>query len=94
VKLVGPNVAAAVQLLAVVQETPQSPVRLPDYWAAACLDRAAGRLTGDQGALARSLAGWDGIDARLEWACTLLLMDGRADEGHAELATLGCQPPA
>jgi bisphosphoglycerate-dependent phosphoglycerate mutase len=30
----------------------------------------------------------------LQQACTLLLMDGRADEGRAELATLGCQPPA
>jgi len=30
VKLVGANVAAAVQLLAVGQDTPQSPVRLPD----------------------------------------------------------------
>jgi len=34
------------------------------------------------------------IDAHFERACTLLLMDGRADEGRAELATLGCQPPA
>ena len=53
-----------------------------------------GQANGDQGALDRSLAGWEGIDARFEWACTLLLMDGRADEGRAELATLGCPPPA
>jgi hypothetical protein len=71
-----------------------APAGEENYWAAACLARAAGRLNGDHGALARSLAGWEGIDARFERACTLLLMDGRADEGRAELATLGCQPPA
>ena len=71
-----------------------APAGEENYWSAACLARAAGRLDGDQGALARSLAGWEGIDARFERACTLLLMDGRADEGRAELATLGCQPPA
>jgi predicted ATPase/DNA-binding CsgD family transcriptional regulator len=65
-----------------------------NYWAAACLARAAGRLHRDQEALARSLAGWEGIDARFERACTLLLVDGRAGEGRAELAALGCQPPA
>ena len=71
-----------------------APAGEENYWAAACLARAAGRLNGDHGALARSLAGWEGIDARFERACTLVLMDGRADEGRAELATLGCQPPA
>ena len=58
-----------------------APAGEENYWAAACLARAAGRLNGDHGALARSLAGWEGIDARFERACTLLLMDGRADEG-------------
>jgi predicted ATPase/DNA-binding CsgD family transcriptional regulator len=71
-----------------------APAGEENYWAAACLARAAGRRTGDNGALARSLAGWEGIDARFERACTLMLMDGRADEGRAELAALGCQPPA
>ncbi len=71
-----------------------APAGEENYWAAACLARAAGRLNGDQRALARSVAGWEEIDARFERACTLLLMDGRADEGRAELATLGCQPPA
>jgi hypothetical protein len=71
-----------------------APAGEENYWAAACLARAAGRLNGDHGALARSLAGWEGIDARFERACTLVLMDGRADEGRAQLATLGCQPPA
>jgi len=70
-----------------------APAGEENYWAAACLARAAGRLTGDGEALARSLAGWERIDARFERACTLLLMDGRAEEGHGELAALGCQAP-
>jgi hypothetical protein len=64
-----------------------------NYWAAACLARAAGRLRGDDAALEQSLAGWERIDARFERACTLLLMNGRADEGRAGLAALGCHPP-
>jgi predicted ATPase/DNA-binding CsgD family transcriptional regulator len=71
-----------------------APAGEENYWARACLDRAAGRLNGDHAALARSLAGWEGIDARFERACTLMLMDGRADEGRDELAALGCPPPA
>jgi hypothetical protein len=71
-----------------------APAGEENYWAAACLARAAGRLGGDHGTLARSLAGWEAIDARFERACTLTLMDGRADEGRAELAALGCPPPA
>jgi hypothetical protein len=70
-----------------------APAGAENYWAAACLARATGRLRGDAAALARSLAGWERIDARFERACTLLLMNGRADEGRAELAALGCHPP-
>ena len=92
-------IAAEVAIVAGLSEAADwlaaaAPAGEENYWAAACLARAAGRLDGDQGALARSLAGWEGIDARFERACTLLLMDGRADEGRAELAVLGCQPPA
>jgi len=72
-----------------------APAGAENYWAAACLARAAGRLNGDHAALAQSLAGWERIDARFERACTLLLLDGRGDEGHAELRALGCHvPPA
>jgi hypothetical protein len=39
------------------------------------------------------VAGWERIDARFERACTLLLLDERADEGRAELRALGCRPP-
>ncbi len=63
-------------------------------WAGACLARARGRRHGDPGALAASVAGWEAIGARFERACTLLLLPGRTAEGHAELAALGCPPPA
>jgi predicted ATPase len=86
--------------VAVVARAPDAAARLAaaapageeNYWAAACLARAAGRLHGDHGALTQSLAGWERIDARFERACTLLLMNGRAEEGRAELAALGCHP--
>jgi hypothetical protein len=63
-------------------------------WAAACAERAAGRLTGDRAAFERSLAAWEAIDARFERACTLTLLDDRRHEGIALLAELGCAPPA
>jgi hypothetical protein len=70
-----------------------APAAAENYWASACLARAAGRLHGDRASLERSVAGWDRIDARFERACTLLLLPDRADEGLAELAALGCEPP-
>ncbi len=63
-------------------------------WAGACLARARGRRHGDPRAMAASVAGWEAIGARFERACTLLLLPGRAAEGHAELAALGCPAPA
>lgn len=86
--------------VAVVARLPDAAARLAaaapagaeNYWAAACLARTAGRLTGDQEALARSVAAWDELDARFERACTLLLLPDRADEGRALLAELGCRP--
>jgi len=60
------------------------------HWAAACLARARGRLTGDPSDLAQALAGWERLDARFERACTLMLMPQRAAEGRAELSALGC----
>src|SRR5262249_5492563 len=69
-----------------------APAGAENYWAAACLARATGRLIGDPGALRQSLAGWERIDARFERACTLLLLDGQAGEGHVELRALGCHP--
>ena len=61
---------------------------------AAQLLRAEGRLRHDETALKDSVAGWEAIGARFERACTLLLLPDRADEGLAELAALGCIPPA
>ncbi len=63
-------------------------------WVAACAQRALGRLTGERAAFDASLAAWDAIGARFEWACTLALIDDRRDEGIAVLAELGCAPPA
>ncbi len=59
-------------------------------WAAACLARARGRRSGDPAEFAESLAGWQRIEARFERAVTLVLMPGRAAEGRAELAEMGC----
>ena len=61
---------------------------------AAQLLRAAGRLHHDETALKDSVAAWEAIGARFERACTLLLLPDRVDEGTAELAALGCTPPA
>jgi predicted ATPase/transcriptional regulator with XRE-family HTH domain len=71
-----------------------APAGAENYWAGACLARAAGRLHGDQAELERSIAGWERIGARFERACTLLLLPDRAAEGLAELTDLGCRPPA
>ncbi|TWF79007.1 putative ATPase [Pseudonocardia hierapolitana] len=54
-------------------------------WAAACLARAAGRLRGDDDALAAAVAGFERIGAAFERAATLLLLPDRAAEGWAEL---------
>ncbi|HEV8557727.1 MAG TPA: LuxR C-terminal-related transcriptional regulator [Actinophytocola sp.] len=71
-----------------------TPVAAENAWAAACLDRATSRLTGDRAALERSVTAWEHLDARFERACTLLLLDDRAAEGRTELTALGCPLPA
>jgi hypothetical protein len=63
-------------------------------WAAACLARVRGRLTGDPAAFAAAVTGFEGIGAEFERACTLLLMPDGADDGRAELERLGCAQPA
>jgi predicted ATPase/DNA-binding CsgD family transcriptional regulator len=86
-------VAAHVEL-AVVAGRPDAADRLAaagtaeaeHAWAAACLTRAAGRLHGDEDALAAAATGFERIGARFERAATLLLLPGRAAEGRAELA--------
>jgi predicted ATPase/DNA-binding CsgD family transcriptional regulator len=69
-----------------------APAGQENYWAAACLARAAGRLHGDRAALEESLAGWERIEARFERACTLMLLPDRAAEGRTELTELRCLP--
>ena len=60
---------------------------------AACLARAAGRLHDDTDRLTESAERWERLGARVERACTLLLLPERADEGRAELAALGVPQP-
>jgi len=91
-------VAAEVAVIAGLPEAADrlaeaAPAGAENYWASACLARAAGRLHGDRASLERSVAGWDRIDARFERACTLLLLPDRVEEGLTELAALGCEPP-
>jgi len=73
-----PYANAAGAELAVVARLPDAEERLAQAehvaeendWAAACVARARGRLTGDRAAFRRSLAIWDRIGARFELACT------------------------
>jgi hypothetical protein len=81
--------ADAAELLATAQRW----VKENDFVAAQLL-RAAGRLHHDESALKDSVAAWEAIGARFERACTLLLLPDRVAEGTAELAALGCAPPA
>jgi hypothetical protein len=60
-----------------------APVVAEHAWAAACLTRAAGRLHGDEDALAAAAARFERIGARFEHAATLLLVPDRAAEGRA-----------
>ncbi|MDO3705972.1 LuxR C-terminal-related transcriptional regulator [Micromonospora sp. C28SCA-DRY-2] len=62
-------------------------------WAAACLARARGRLTGDPDAIAATLPRWERLGARAEYACTLALLPGREAEARTELTALGIAPP-
>ncbi|MEV4200531.1 ATP-binding protein [Micromonospora globbae] len=62
-------------------------------WAAACLARARGRLTGDVDAIAATLTRWQRLGARAEYACTLALLPGREAEARTELTALGMVTP-
>src|SRR5262249_38518610 len=83
------NLPGAAQHLAAA-----APAAQENAWAAACLDRTAGRLQDDPSTLASAIKGWERISARFERACTLLLLPQRASEGHAELKRLCVQPGA
>ncbi|MBE1561557.1 ATP-binding protein [Nonomuraea africana] len=86
--------------LAVMARLPDAEARMgvasgsgENAWAAACLARARGRLSGDRREVEAALTGWERIGARFERACTLLLLPDRAEEGRAELTALGCDQP-
>ncbi len=97
-----PYARAAGAELAVVAGLPDAADRLAaaagaaeeNDWAAACLARATGRLNRRPAAYAAAVAGWERIGARLERACTLLLLPDRAAEGHADLAALSLPIPS
>jgi predicted ATPase len=56
--------------------------------------RARGRLTGDEAVLRAAVAAWEALGARVERACTLLLLPDRRAEGQAELTAVGCTVPS
>ncbi len=82
--------------LAVVTGLPDAAARLDaaepaaaeNDWAAACLARSRGRLSGDAAALTAAAEGFERIGARFERACTWLLVPARAAEGRDELNAL------
>jgi hypothetical protein len=69
------------------------PAAKENRWAAACLDRARGRLDHDAVLLERSIVKWEQIEARFERACTLLLLPEREEEGRVELGAIGATSP-
>jgi hypothetical protein len=50
------------------------PAAAENRWAAACVDRARGRLQQDPGLIEQAAQAFADIDARFEEACTLLLL--------------------
>ena len=96
-----PYARAAGAELAVVAGLPDAADRLAaaapagaeNDWAAACLTRAAARMSRDPGELRSAVDAFERIDARFERACTLLLIPGGDAEGRAELAELRVPPP-
>jgi hypothetical protein len=63
-------------------------------WGGACLARVHARRTGEEVDVLAAVGAWEAIDAPFERACTLALLPDRADEAAAELAAIGCPPPA
>jgi hypothetical protein len=69
-------------------------VAAENRWAAACLARARGRLSGDQDLIQRAADAFADIDARFEEACTRLLVPTCEAEARRLFEALGCPPPA
>jgi predicted ATPase/DNA-binding CsgD family transcriptional regulator len=70
------------------------PLAQQNDFAAALLQRAAGRLHHDHGELEKAVPMWEAIGARFEHAYTLTFLPDRAEEGERELRALGCSPPS
>jgi hypothetical protein len=70
------------------------PAAQENRWAAACVARARGRLTGDPADLAAAVTAWEQVGARYERACTLALIPSRRTEAATELAALGIPLPS
>ena len=71
-----------------------APAAAENRWAAACLDRARGRLAGDDALLERAADAFADIDARFEVACTLGLLPRQAGRARRLFTELDCAPPA
>ncbi len=69
------------------------PVARENRWAAACLERAEARLTGNPRDFEDAVASWERLGARYERACTLALMPKRRAEAESELRALGVPMP-
>jgi hypothetical protein len=70
-----------------------APAAQENLWAAACVARARGRLSGDAADLTAAVTAWERVGARYERACTLALIPSRRDEARAELDDLGVPMP-
>jgi hypothetical protein len=62
-------------------------------YAAAYLERAAGRLQSDRHGIAVAVESWEHLGARFEHAVTLTMLPGRRQEGLRILGEIGCDPP-
>lgn len=70
-----------------------APAVAENRWAAACVDRARGRLRGDHDLIEQAAHAFADIDARFELACTLLLLPQHAARARRLFTQLNCPPP-
>lgn len=70
------------------------PAAAENRWAAACVDRARGRLHDDPDLIEQAAQAFADIDARFEQACTLLLLPHHAARARRLFTDLDCPPPA
>jgi hypothetical protein len=70
------------------------PAAAVNRWAAACVDRARGRLHDDPDLVEQAAQAFADIDARFEQGCTLLLLPHHAARARRLFTDLDCPPPA